>query len=99
MSINIFILAILELMVGYLLPKKRSKPFFQLVTKLYDTASLIITSNKGFEGWADIFGDTILATASDRLTVALVFRLEGKARLTHHLICCIHYPKPKNCLA
>jgi len=33
------------------------------MSQLYQNTSVIITSNKGFEGWADIFGDSVLATA------------------------------------
>jgi len=73
--------------LGYLpVTRNEANLFFQLVTKLYDKASLIITSNKGFEGWADIFGDTILATAMlDRLTHRCqVIPLSGESyRLTH----------------
>jgi len=43
--------------------------FFQLVSQLYENTSVVITSNKGFDGWADILGDAVLATALlDRLT-------------------------------
>ena len=43
--------------------------FFQLISQLYESTSVVITSNKGFDGWADILGDNILATALlDRLT-------------------------------
>lgn len=73
--------------LGYLpVTRNEANLFFQLVTKLHDKASLIITSNKGFEGWADIFGDTILATAMlDRLTFRCqVILLSGESyRLTH----------------
>ena len=55
---------------GYL-PVSRTEAnfFFSLISELYENASIIITSNKGFEGWAEILGDSILATALlDRLT-------------------------------
>ncbi len=43
--------------------------YFQLISTLYENTSVVITSNKGFDGWADILGDSILATALlDRLT-------------------------------
>ena len=73
--------------LGYLpVTRNEANLFFQLITKLHDKASLIITSNKGFEGWADIFGDTVLATAMlDRLTYRCqVIPLSGDSyRLTH----------------
>jgi DNA replication protein DnaC len=55
---------------GYL-PVSRTEAnfFFALISELYEKASIVITSNKGFEGWAEILGDTVLATAPlDRLT-------------------------------
>ena len=55
---------------GYL-PVSRTEAnfFFSLISELYEKASIVITSNKGFEGWADILGDHVLATALlDRLT-------------------------------
>ena len=73
--------------LGYLpVTRNEANMFFQMITRLYDRASLIITSNKGFEGWADIFGDTVLATAMlDRLTYRCqVIPLSGDSyRLTH----------------
>ena len=56
--------------VGYL-PVSRTEAnlFFGLISRLYEAASVVITSNKGFEGWAELFGDNVLATALlDRLT-------------------------------
>ncbi len=55
---------------GYL-PVSRTEAnfFFSLISELYEKASIIITSNKGFEGWAEVLGDSVLATALlDRLT-------------------------------
>ncbi|HCC35685.1 MAG TPA: hypothetical protein DEQ02_08670, partial [Ruminococcaceae bacterium] len=55
---------------GYL-PVSRTEAnfFFSLISELYENASIVITLNKGFEGWAEILGDAILATALlDRLT-------------------------------
>ena len=56
--------------LGYLpIGKIEANMFFQLVSQLYENTSVVITSNKGFDGWADILGDAILATALlDRLT-------------------------------
>lgn len=42
--------------------------FFQIVSERYERGSMILTSNKTFGAWGEIFGDTILATAIlDRL--------------------------------
>lgn len=56
--------------LGYLpIGKFEANLFFQLISQLYENTSVIITSNKGFDGWAEFLGDTILATALlDRLT-------------------------------
>jgi DNA replication protein DnaC len=56
--------------MGYLpVSKTEANFFFSLISELFESTSIIVTSNKGFEGWAEILGDTILATALlDRLT-------------------------------
>lgn len=56
--------------LGYL-PVSRTEAnfFFSLISEMYEKASIIITSNKGFDGWAELLGDAVLATALlDRLT-------------------------------
>jgi len=55
--------------VGYLpLSRVEASLFFRLVVRRYERASLIITSNKSFLDWGEIFNDHILATAIlDRL--------------------------------
>ncbi len=41
---------------------------FMLVARRYERASLIVTSNKPFSAWGEIFGDEVTATAMiDRL--------------------------------
>jgi len=56
--------------LGYLpVGKVEANLFFQLISHLYESTSVVITSNKGFDGWADLLGDSVLATALlDRLT-------------------------------
>ena len=59
--------------------------FFQLVAR-YEGA-MILTSNRGFAEWGDIFGDTVVATALlDRLLHhAVVIQIEGSSyRLCEH---------------
>ena len=42
--------------------------FFQLMTRRYEHASTVLTLNKGFEEWGEIFGDEVMAAALiDRL--------------------------------
>jgi DNA replication protein DnaC len=55
--------------MGYL-PMNRDEAglFFPLLTRRYEKASTIITSNKSFVDWGEIFNDQVLATAIlDRL--------------------------------
>jgi len=41
---------------------------FMLVSRRYERASMIVTSNKPFSAWGEIFGDDMAATAMvDRL--------------------------------
>src|SRR5215469_16698728 len=37
--------------------------FFQLMNRRYETASTVLTSNKGFEEWGEVLGDEIMAAA------------------------------------
>jgi DNA replication protein DnaC len=55
--------------LGYLpLNQQESNLFFQFVSYHYERHSLIITSNKGFRDWGEIFGDKVIASAIlDRL--------------------------------
>ncbi|MBL7171044.1 MAG: ATP-binding protein [Candidatus Omnitrophica bacterium] len=55
--------------MGYLpLGREESNLFFHCVSYHYERHSLIITSNKGFRDWAEIFGDKVIASAIlDRL--------------------------------
>jgi DNA replication protein DnaC len=42
--------------------------FFQLISSRYERASLIVTSNKPFGRWGEVFGDEVVAAAIiDRL--------------------------------
>ena len=55
--------------IGYLpISRTGAMLFFQLLTRRYEHASTILTSNKGFEDWGEIFGDDVMAAALiDRL--------------------------------
>jgi DNA replication protein DnaC len=42
---------------------------YELITERYERGSLIITSNRAFEEWAEVFNNDLLASAAlDRLT-------------------------------
>jgi len=55
--------------IGYLpLDREGSSLFFQLISKRYEKGSIILTSNKSFGEWGNIFADTVIASAIlDRL--------------------------------
>ena len=56
--------------LGYLtLDRRRANLFFQVVSRLYEKGSVIVTTNRRFECWAEIFaGDAVIAGAIlDRL--------------------------------
>jgi len=74
--------------IGYLpVGSSGGNLFFQLVNACYERCAMILTSNRGFSEWADIFGDAVVATALlDRLLHhAVVITIEGNSyRLREH---------------
>ena len=67
--------------------------FFQLVNARYEKGAMILTSNRGFAEWGELFGDPVVATALlDRLLHhAVVIHIEGASyRLREH-----HRPDPR----
>lgn len=61
--------------------------FFQLVNARYEKGAMILTSNRGFSEWGDVFGDPVVATALlDRLLHhAVVIQIEGSSyRMREH---------------
>nr|WP_277985941.1 IS21-like element helper ATPase IstB [Sphingobium fuliginis] len=61
--------------------------FFQLVNARYEKGAMILTSNRGFAEWGDVFGDPVVATALlDRLLHhAVVIQIEGSSyRMRQH---------------
>jgi DNA replication protein DnaC len=62
--------------------------FFQLVNARYEKGAMILTSNRGFAEWGEVFGDAVVATALlDRLLHhAVVVQIEGASyRLREHV--------------
>jgi len=74
--------------IGYLpISTGGANLFFQLVNARYEKGAMILTSNRGFAEWADVFGDPVVATALlDRLLHhAVVVQIEGASyRLRAH---------------
>ncbi len=55
--------------IGYLpISRTGAMLFFHLMSRRYERAATVLTSNKGFEEWGEIFGDDVMAGALiDRL--------------------------------
>ncbi|TDT43591.1 IstB transposition helper protein [Halospina denitrificans] len=55
--------------IGYLpLSRDEASLFFRLINRRYEKASMILTSNKSFADWGEVFGEQVIATAIlDRL--------------------------------
>ncbi len=74
--------------IGYLpISTGGANLFFQLVNARYEKGAMILTSNRGFAEWAEVFGDPVVATALlDRLLHhAVVVQIEGASyRLRAH---------------
>ena len=74
--------------IGYLpISNGGASLFFQLVNARYEKGAMILTSNRGFADWGEVFGDPIVATALlDRLLhQAVVIQIEGASyRLRSH---------------
>ena len=50
--------------IGYIpIDRHGAHLFFQLISRRYEKGSLILTSNRSFSQWNEIFGDPVIATA------------------------------------
>jgi DNA replication protein DnaC len=45
------------------IPNHCADDFFEIISRRYEHGSIIITTNKAFEQWGDIFADNVLASA------------------------------------
>jgi DNA replication protein DnaC len=74
--------------IGYLpITRTGAMLFFQLMARRYETASTVLTSNKGFEEWGEVFGDDVMAAALiDRLLHHChIVSIRGNSyRMRHH---------------
>ena len=74
--------------IGYLpISRTGAMLFFQLMSRRYEHASTVLTSNKGFEEWGEIFGDEVMAAALiDRLVHHChIVNIRGNSyRMKHH---------------
>lgn len=63
------------------LPGYSADDFFEIISKRYERGSIIITTNKPFEQWSDIFADATLASAiQDRIIhYSTVIKINGQS--------------------
>jgi len=61
--------------------RKEANLFFNLISELYEKASVIITSNKKFGEWAETMGDEVMTVAilGRLLHHSKVFNLSGES--------------------
>ena len=68
--------------IGYTpIDRREANLFFNLISELYEKKSIILTSNKSFDMWAEMMGDGVMTTALlDRLLHhARVYNLDGES--------------------
>jgi DNA replication protein DnaC len=73
--------------IGYTpIDRREANLFFNLVSELYERTSMIITSNKGFDEWAEMMGDEVMTTAMlDRLLHHVrIFSMDGDSYRMQH---------------
>jgi len=74
--------------IGYLpIGSNGGNLFFQLINACYERCAIILTSNRSFGEWGEVFGDSVVAAALlDRLLHhAIVVQIEGTSyRLREH---------------
>lgn len=74
--------------LGYLpMDQDSANWIFQIISRRYDKGSIILTGNRGFGDWGQIFADHVVAGAIvDRLLhKATVLNIKGKSyRMRHH---------------
>jgi len=84
--------------IGYLaVGSAAGNLFFQLVNARYERGAMILTSNRGFSEWGEVFGDPVVATALlDRLLHhAVVVQIEGSSyRMRQHAGLLPQAPRP-----
>ena len=73
--------------IGYTpIDRREANLFFNLVSELYERTSMILTSNKGFDEWAEMMGDEVMTTAMlDRLLHHVrMFSMDGDSYRVQH---------------
>lgn len=74
--------------IGYLpIARTGAMLFFQLMSRRYEHAATVLTSNKSFDEWGEVFGDDVMASALiDRLVHHChIVNIRGNSyRMRHH---------------
>jgi len=68
--------------LGYMcVGKEGANLLFQLISRCYEKVSIVLTSNRSFSQWGDMFGDNVIASAIlDRLLHhSFVVQINGKS--------------------
>ena len=71
--------------IGYTpIEKREANLFFNLISEAYENVSVVVTSNKSFDTWAEMMGDGVMTTALlDRLLHhSRVYNLDGESYRT-----------------
>jgi DNA replication protein DnaC len=82
--------------VGYIpFDAEAANFFFRLVSSRYERGSVIVTSNKPFTAWGEIFGDPVVAAAMiDRLVHhAEILSLKGESHCLRDRKVADHKPR------
>lgn len=63
------------------LPTDSIDGFFEVIRKRYEKGSIIITTNRNFEDWGNVFGDYVMASAIiDRIVHhAIIIKINGES--------------------
>lgn len=69
------------------IPQYSADDFFEIIPHRYEHVSVIITTNKSFEQWGDIFADAILSSAIlDRIVhYSAIIKVNGPSYRQKHL--------------
>jgi len=63
------------------IPNDSIDGFFEVIRKRYEKGSIIITTNRNFEDWGNVFGDFVMASAIiDRIVHhAIIMKINGES--------------------
>jgi DNA replication protein DnaC len=69
------------------IPAYSADDFFEVISKRYEKGSIIITTNKKFEAWGEIFADPVLASAIiDRIVhYSVIININGPSYRTKNI--------------